>query len=319
MQTQETTKKAAPRMTLGAITRGRQRAPMRVVLYGTEGVGKSTWAGDAPSPIFLPVEEGSHHLDVARFPRPGSWGDVLDAIKVLSEERHDYQTLVIDTLDALEPLVWDRVCATRTGDSGKRVTSIEEYGFAKGYIYALDVWRELLERLDALRASKGMSVILIAHASLVTIKSPDTQDWQRHDLKLHHKSSALVREWAEHVLFATVEMATAKINNRTKVVAHGDRVIHTTSAAGWVAKTRSGAPPVLPLSWQAFAEAVDGTAQSADEVLARLAGLLPGVPEDKRAAVEKAITDARASSDPAGALAKVENRIRVAFVKEVAA
>lgn len=311
MQTQETTKRA-PRMTLGAITRGRQRAPMRVVLYGTEGVGKSTWAGDAPSPIFLPVEEGSHHLDVARFPRPTTWGDVLDAVRVLADERHDFKTLVIDTLDALEPILWERVCATRTGDSGKRVTSIEEYGFAKGYIYALDVWRELLERLDVLRIERGMNVIMIAHASLVTIKSPDTQDWQRHDLKLHHKSSALVREWAEHVLFATVEMATAKINNRTKVVAHGDRIVHTTSAAGWVAKTRSAAPPTLPLSWSAFADALDGS-DSADETLARLTGLLPSVPEDKRAAVEKAIADARASGDPVAALAKVENRIRVAF------
>lgn len=311
MQTQETTKRA-PRMTLGAITRGRQRAPMRVVLYGTEGVGKSTWAGDAPSPIFLPVEEGSHHLEVARFPRPTTWGDVLDAVRVLADERHDFKTLVIDTLDALEPILWERVCATRTGDSGKRVTSIEEYGFAKGYIYALDVWRELLERLDVLRIERGMNVIMIAHASLVTIKSPDTQDWQRHDLKLHHKSSALVREWAEHVLFATVEMATAKINNRTKVVAHGDRIVHTTSAAGWVAKTRSAAPPTLPLSWSAFADALDGS-DSVDETLARLTGLLPSVPEDKRAAAEKAIADARASGDPVAALAKVENRIRVAF------
>lgn len=313
MQTQE--QKRAPKMTLGAITKGRQRRPMRVVLYGTEGVGKSTFAADAPRPIFIPTEDGSDHLDVERMPKATSYGDVVDALSVLATERHDYRTAVIDTLDSLEPLVWSRVCATRPGDSGKRVSSIEEYGFAKGYIYALDVWREILDRLDTLREERGMNVILIAHSALVTIKSPDTQDWQRHDLKLHHKSSALVREWAEHVLFATVEQSTAKINNRIKVVGHGDRVIHTTSSPLAAAKTRSGAPPTLPLSWHAFVEAVEG--ESVDVVLARIAECMPRVPEDKRAAVEKAIADAKASSDPASALAKIENRIRIAF-KEAA-
>lgn len=319
METQTTEKRTGPRMTLGAVTKGPQRAPSRIVLYGTEGVGKSTWAADAPGAIFLPIEVGSLHLDTARFPRATSWGDVLDAIKVLETERHDYQTIVLDTLDALEPLVWERVCATRTTDSGKKVSSIEEYGFAKGYIYALDLWRELLARIDSLREKRGMSAILIAHAALVTVKSPDTEDFSRYDLKLHHKSSAVVREWSDHVLFATTEVALRKVNQRTKVVGLGERVLHTTSAPGWSAKTRSAAPPVLPLSYEAWAEAVDGRTVTADDVLARIAAMLPSVADDKRPLVDAAIVKARESSDPVAALSKIENRLNVTVTKEVTA
>src|SRR5688572_21053761 len=138
-------KQTAPkRMTLGAVTRGRVDKPQRIVLYGTEGIGKSTFAADAPSPIFIPSEAGTEHLDVARFPLVESWRDVLDALDELRGE-HTYRTVAIDTLDGLEPLVWSHTCATKLA-SNKRVEHIEDYGFAKGYIYALDVWRQLLER-----------------------------------------------------------------------------------------------------------------------------------------------------------------------------
>lgn len=319
MQTQD--QKRAPRMSLGAITKGRVRTPQRVVMYGTEGVGKSTWAADAPAPLFLPTEDGSEHLDVSRLPRARSWGDVVDALRVLRDEPHHFKTLVTDTLDSLEPLVWDRVCSVRMTDSGKRVTNIEEYGFARGYIYALDVWREFLDKLDDLVREREMNVILIAHSALVTIKSPDTEDFQRFDLKLHHKTSALVREWASHVLFATTETAMRKVNNRTKIVGLGDRVVHTANAPGWVAKTRSGAPPVLPLSWDAWVDALDGKSGSADEVLARISEMLVRVPEPKRGVVEQAIASAKASADPLAALQKIENRLNVtlaASAKETA-
>lgn len=300
-------------MTLGAVTKGRVKSPLRVVLYGTEGVGKSTFASDAPSPIFLPFEDGSDHLDTARFPRATSYGDVIDAIRVLTEEAHDFKTLVIDTLDSLESIVWSRVTNTRANDSGKKVTSIEEYGFAKGYIYAVDVWRDLLAKLDELRVTRGINVVLIAHAALVTIKSPDTEDFQRFDLKLHHKSSALIREWSEHVLFATTEAATKKINNRTKVVGLGDRVLHTASAPGWVAKTRSSAPATLPLSWEAFVDAVEGNSESADELIARITEALERMPEAKRVVASKAAADA---GRDVATLRKIENRINVTLAQE---
>lgn len=302
---------AKRRMTLGAVTTGRVKAPMRVVLYGTEGVGKSTWAADAPGAIFLPIEEGSNHLDVARFPRALSWGDVLDALSELVRSEHGYRTLVIDTLDALESLVWDRVVATRLSDGGKKVSSIEEYGYAKGYIFALDIWRELLDRLDDLRSVRGMGVILIAHAELKTIKNPDAEDFQRFDLKLHHKAGAIVREWSEHVLFAATEVALKKINQRMKVVGLGDRVVHTTSAPGWVAKSRGNVPALLPLSFEAWAEALNGQTMTPETVLARIEAMITHLPAEKVPAVAAAIEKAKKHADPVAALNNVANRLSV--------
>lgn len=311
METQQTQQNGRTRMSLDAITTGRVKAPMRVVLYGTEGVGKSTWAADAPGAIFLPIEEGSNHLDVARFPRALSWSDVVDALAALEAGEHQYRTLVIDTLDALEALVWDRTTATKLTDGGKRVQSIEDYGFAKGYVYALDIWRELTERLDDLRSKRGMGVILIAHADLKNVKNPDAEDFQRFDLKLHHKASAHLREWAEHVLFATTEVALKKINQRTKIVGLGDRVIHTTSAPGWVAKSRGSVPPVLPLSFEAWAHAMNGGDVTAETVLARIESMIVHLPTEKHAAVRAAIEKAQRHSDPVAALNNVANRLSV--------
>lgn len=301
------------RMSLAAVTRGKQKRPQKIVLYGTEGVGKSTWAGDAPGAIFLPLEDGSHHLDVARLPRALSWGDVIDGLDVLAGE-HEYRTLVIDTLDALEPVVWARTCTTKmNGD--KRVSNIEDYGYAKGYVYALDVWRDLTARLDALVA-RGMSVVLISHAALATVKNPDAEDYQRYDLKLHHKASALLREWADHVLFAATDVGIAKINQRTKVTSLGERVLHTTSSPAWSAKTRSAAPARLPLAWSEWEAALEGA--SPEPILACIETMLPQVEEAKRAAVIAAVEKARAATDPVAALTTVANRIAATISKEAA-
>lgn len=300
---------------LGSVTRGPVRAPQRVVIYGTEGIGKSTWASHAPGVIWLPTEEGSNALDVARFPRVQSWTDIVDALDSLASEAHEYKTLVIDTLDALEPFVWAKTCATRlNGD--KRVHSIEDYGFAKGYIYALDLWGELLARLDTLRDKRGMEVILVAHAALITVKSPDTEDWQRYDLKLHHKASARVREWADHVLFATNQLGMAKINQRMKVTALGDRVLHTVAAPGWVAKTRSGATAELPLSYDAWIEASAG--ESKETILGRIEAALSRVDTRKHAAIRDAIAAALSGTDVIGRLRTVENKIALTLNKETA-
>jgi hypothetical protein len=301
------------KMTLAAVTRGKVKRPQKIVLYGTEKIGKSTWAGDAPAPIFLPLEDGSHHLDVARFPRATSWGETLDALDALAGE-HDYRTLVVDTLDALEPIVWARTCATKLNGE-KRATAIEDYGFGKGYVYALDVWRDFLARLDVL-VSRGMSVVLISHAALATIKNPDGEDYQRFDLKLHRAASALVCEWTDHLLFAAVDVGIAKIDRRTKVTSLGERVLHTAASPAWKAGTRSAAPPRLPLAWADWEQALEGA--SPEPILARIEEMKPHVPEAKRAAVEAAIEKAKASSDIVAALTTVANKIAATISKEAA-
>lgn len=295
------------KITLADISKGKIEKPQKIVLYGTEGIGKSTFAADAPSPIFLTTEQGTYHLDVDRFPVATQWSQVLDALKAL-KSNHGYKTLVIDTLDALEPIVWAETCATKpNGD--KRITSIEDYGFAKGYIYALDVWRELLRSIDVLVEQKGMSAILIAHAQIATFKSPDTYDWSRYDLKLHTKASALVREWADHVLFAHVEVPQVEMDDRIKALGAGNRIIRTTASAAWSAKSRGSVPAELPLSYEAWAAALDDNSPAKaaairERIMNRLAGIQPELAERVCGAIEKA-------GGNVATLEKIENKLRV--------
>lgn len=287
-----------PRMSLGAVVTGRRPQPMRVLLYGVEGVGKSSFAAAAPAPIFLGAEDGTSELDVSRLPLAQEWQDVLDGIHILQTEKHSYKTLVVDTVDWAEPLLWKFVCK-RDGQ-----TSIESYGYGKGYVAALDEWQFFLQRLDGLRRA-GMHVVLLAHSWIKSFKNPEGEDFDRYELKLNNKAAGLLKEWTDCVLFANYE-TFAKKNEKTKAVkglSTGARFIFTERRAAYDAKNRYGLPTQLPLSWEAFAEAAaarHGTDKSA------LEQLIAQLPDDKRARATEAL---KAAGDDPAKLASFQNRL----------
>ena len=247
------------RMALANISRGRIDKPDRILVIGQEGVGKTTFAANAPAPIFICAEDGTSHVDVARFPEPERFGDVIDAVRALVTDPHEYQTLVIDTLDWLEPLVWAHVC-----ESGKK-PDIEAFGYGKGYIAALDQWRALLAVIDAVRNARNMGVILLAHAHIKTFKNPEGEDFDRYTGKLHEKAYGLIREWCDHVLFARFQTYTIEKDGRHKGISDGARVLCTTRTAAYDAKNRADLPPELPLSWEDFATAAKRHAPASPE------------------------------------------------------
>ena len=284
------------RMKLGAVIRGRIERPMRVLLYGVEGVGKSTFAANAPRPIFLAAEDGTSQLDVARFPEPRNWQDVLDAIDELTTGEHDFRTVVVDTLDWLEPLCWEHL--VRKANSAK-IRSVEDFGFAKGYIAALDEWRVMLSRFEQLRAKRGMHVVFLAHSWIKTFKNPEDEDFDRYELKLHAKAAGLLKEWSDAVLFARYETFT-NTDDRTKRsrgVSTGNRVIHTQRTAAWDAKNRYDLPVTLPLDFAAFAEAVAKQAPADPMKLAeRIEVLLSSASADVAERVRSAVTKANGNA-----------------------
>ena len=243
---------AEKRMKLGSITSGRVAAPIKTTVYGPAGVGKTTFASGAPSPVFIPVEEGTNALDVQRFPQPETFQDVLDAVTELGSSEHKHKTLVIDTLDALEPLIWAHVCKS----GGK--ASIEDFGYGKGYVAALEQWRILLSYLERLRAKKTMNVVLIAHAQIKKFQNPEAADYDRWELKLAGKgASGLVTEWSDALLFATHEVVAATDKNeRTRGVSTGERIARTVHGAAFEAKNRYSLPDPMPLSWASYREAL---------------------------------------------------------------
>jgi len=247
---------------LEKIRKGKTNEPRRVLLYGTHGVGKSTAASRAPGPIFIPTEDGLGQIDCESFPLCESYGQVLEALSALYTEKHKYQTAVLDSLDWLERLIWAEVCRKRN------VESIEDIGYGKGYVFALNQWREVLEGLSALRAERGMTVILVAHSQIVNFHDPEHESYDRYTPRLHKLASAVVQEWCDEVLFATYKVHVKKTEEgfgrtRTQGIGTGERILRTTERPSHVAKNRLNLPDELPLDWAAYARFLNPRKQGA--------------------------------------------------------
>lgn len=291
------------RMTLGALTRGKINAPCRILFFAPEGLGKSTLGASILDSIFLAAEEGTNHLDVARFPRPEAWNDVFDAIETLRVEPHGFKTLVIDTVDALEPLCWAHVCQA----AGK--PDIESFGFGKGYVAALGEWQRFLAALEGLRRDRGMMILTLAHAQVRTWKNPAGADFDRYTLKLHEKAAGLLKEWHDAVLFGHYEEYAEKGDGRrAKGVSTGARVIHTVRTAAWDAKNRFSLPPTLPLNWDDLAAAIAaGRPAEPAKLREEVAALAASIGDaDLTAKVDAAVEKV---GEDAAALARIKDRL----------
>lgn len=242
---------------LDLIQKGKQGGPPRVVIYGQEGIGKSTFAASAPKPVFLPTEDGLGQIECDQFPFIKSYREFLQYLAAISTEEHDYQTLVVDSLDWLEKLIWADVCLQ------EKKINIEDIGYAKGYKFALTQWREVITAFDYIRNQKGMSIILVAHAKVEKFEDPENPTYDRYTLALHKSADAYVREWSDAVLFAAQKKRINKEDvgfNKVRATAvaigaeGGERILRTVGSPACVAKNRYGITGDIPLSWEAFAE-----------------------------------------------------------------
>lgn len=268
---------APSRMNVSSIVSGRVDKPMRVLLYGVEKIGKSTFGAAAPSPVFLCSEDGTSQLDVARFPEPRSWREALDAIAELASSTHPYKTIVVDTLDWLEPLCWAHVCE-RAGKS-----DIEAFGYGKGFTAALDEWRIFLAALERARSARSMGVILLAHSWIKPFKNPEGEDYDRFEMKIHLKTGGLIKEWCDAVLFATYESyATKKGDSKAKGISTGARIVHTQRRAAWDAGNRYNLPETIALDWATFeATARAGLSMNPAAIKLEIEQLLAAAPESE--------------------------------------
>ena len=242
-------------ISLASLSRSTAIAAPRILIHGVAGVGKSTFAAAAPGPVFVPTEDGLGMLDVAHFPLARSFEAVMEALVALYSEPHEFKTVVVDSVDWLEPLIWQRVC------QDNQWASIEEPGYGKGYIAALELWRQYLDGLNALRDERGMAVIQIAHTDIKRFDSPEHEPYDRYVIKLHARAAALLQEHSDVVLFANYRISTVKadvgFNKKvTRALGSGERVIYTAERPAFLAKNRYALPDVLPLDWPAFATAM---------------------------------------------------------------
>lgn len=235
---------------LEKVVNGRQPSPPLVLIYGKQGVGKTTFGAGAPKPIILRVEDDRQN-DAPKTPLLTSYADVMGAIKELTEEKHDYQTAVLDSLTSLEELVWRETCTRVSGNTG----SIESFGYGKGYVEALRFWAGIRDALARLRDKRGMAVVITAHQQVKKVSDPNLNvEYDKFQLSIHDKASGLWTRFVDAVLFAAHDVTVQKDKNRIKAFGDGERVVFTEERPGQDAKNRFNLPYKMKLSWAVFAE-----------------------------------------------------------------
>lgn len=242
------------------IISGHIKSAKKVILYGCEGIGKSTLASKFPSPLFIDTEGSTKELDVKRFEdKPTSWQMLKDQIKYVLQNPTICKTLVIDTIDWAEQLCVEQVCA----QAGKK--GIEDFGYGNGYVYEKEEFNRFLMLLDEV-IKVNINVLLVAHAHIKKFEQPDEiGSYDRWELKLGKKTgsqiSPLVKEWGDMVLFANYKtFAVAADDKGKKFKAQGGkRVIYTTHNPCWDAKNRYGLADEIPFDYSSISHIFEDT------------------------------------------------------------
>lgn len=238
------------------ITRGKIQATQKVVVYGPEGIGKSTFASQFPDPLFIDTEGSTTHMDVARLPKPSSWTMLLEEVRYVINTPSLCKTLVIDTADWAETLCISEICA-RNHWSG-----IEDPGYGKGYVYLADEFGKLLNLLSEL-IERGINAVITAHAMMRKFEQPDELGaYDRWELKLQKKTAPLVKEWADMVLFANYKTLVINVDGKgaqkgKNKAQGGQRIMYTSHHSCWDAKNRHGLQEELPFEFAAIAHVFD--------------------------------------------------------------
>lgn len=268
------------------IITGKQQKAQRVVVYGPEGIGKSTFASRFPKPLFIDTEGSTTQLDVARFPKPTSWA--MFSQQVAAFRKTDYQTLVVDTADWAEQLCIEDVCASA------QKGGIEDFGYGKGYTYLGEKWGKFLNYLAEIAEYDGRHVVVLAHAAMRKFEQPDEAgQYDRWELKLSKKCAPLLKEWADMVLFANYQTIVVEIDGKKKAQG-GKRVMHTSHHACWDAKNRHGLADVLPFEFAQVAQCFGMMAASARPVQKTGLEDLPKLHKDNSAQPPEPRTEAKA-------------------------
>ncbi len=234
------------------ITRGKIQSAQKIVVYGPEGIGKSTFASMFPNPLFIDTEGSTKHMDVARLPKPYCWSILMDDVNHVYKNPHVCDTLIIDTADWAENLCSIDLCAN------SKKTGIEDFGYGKGYVYLVEEFGKLLNRLEEI-VEIGVNVAFTAHAQMRKFEQPDEMGaYDRWEMKLQKKTAPLLKEWADAVFFVNYQtyvvnvdgQGTAKGKNKAQ---GGRRVMYTSHHPCWDAKNRYNLPPDVDFDFSVIA------------------------------------------------------------------
>ncbi|MBK5243715.1 MAG: ATP-binding protein [Eubacteriaceae bacterium] len=234
------------------ITTGKIEGAQKIVIYGPEGIGKSSFAAKFPNPLFIDTEGSTKHMDVARTPKPSSWTMLMEQVKYVKDNSNICGSLIIDTSDWAEQMCIADICAKYSKKG------IEDFGFGKGYVYLMEEFGKLLNRLEEV-IDVGINVGITAHAQMRKFDQPaEMGSYDRWELKLQKKTAPLLKEWADMVLFANYKTYVVNVdgqgtNKGKNKPQGGKRVMYTTHHLCWDAKNRHDLPEELPFEYKQIA------------------------------------------------------------------
>ena len=238
------------------IIRGKIPGAKKAVVYGPEGIGKSTFAAHFPEPLFIDTEGSTKDMDVARTEPPSSWMMLMDQVRYVKNHPELCKTLVVDTADWAEML-----CITQICDKNHKA-SIEEFGYGKGYVYVQEEFGRLLNALEEV-VKAGIHVVLTAHAKMRKFEQPDELGaYDRWEMKLTKQTAPMVKEWADMVLFANYKTFVINVDGQgvqkgKNKAQGGKRVMYTSHHSCWDAKNRYGLPDELPFEYEAIRAVIE--------------------------------------------------------------
>lgn len=240
------------------INKGKIKKALKIVVYGQEGVGKSTFASKFPDPVFIDTEGSTGQLDVARFDAPTSWEMLMQQVEYVRQNPDVCRTLVIDTADWAEKLCIRAVCDRANKDG------VEDFGWGKGYTYVQEEFGKLINKLTEV-IDKGINVVFTAHAQMRKVEQPDEMgSYDRWELKLTKQCSPLLKEWSDLLLFANYKTVVVKSGDKYKGQGGQQRIMYTSHTASWDAKNRCDLPDVMPFDYNSISAVVEGTKSKAE-------------------------------------------------------
>lgn len=261
------------------ISSGRISRAQKAVIYGAEGIGKSTLASCFPNPLFIDTEGGTSHMDVRRIEKPASFDALIGIVSEVAKEPAICETLILDTADWAEQLCIIDVCTKY------KKTGIEDFGYGKGYTYLAEEFSRLLAALDSVIAA-GIHVVITAHAKMRKFEQPDEMGaYDRWEMKLTKQVAPLLKEWCDILLFCNYKTFVVTAQNDTKKVQGGKRVMFATHHPCWDAKNRHGLADEMDLDYAQIAHLFSATASKAP-VPAPVPNPAPDAPRDTRTPLE---------------------------------
>lgn len=221
--------------------------PLKVVIYGSEGVGKSTLAAQFPNPLFIDTEGSTTFMDVRRVNKPKNYAELVRIIKEVAAKPSVCKTLVLDTADWAEQLCMADVC------NKYKKKGIEDFGYGKGYTYLAEEFAGILSACDEVIDAR-VHVVITAHAKMRKFEQPDELGaYDRWEMKLSKQAAPLLKEWCDMLLFCNYQTYVVSTENDTKKAQGGKRVMFTSHHPCWDAKNRHNLPEVLDLDFKSIA------------------------------------------------------------------